>query len=230
MTNQKKGTTIQKKTVPRRPRDDRRRDSSTYDALLKATVEQLNEAGESEIRLENILAAADCSPSSLYHHFGNLRGLLDEAQIVRFSQTLLERTAVFNEAIQEIRSRDALIEFCAEQIEILVTGENGPLARSRRVDALGSTYMRPDFAKRIGEVQAESCAQLAAALRVPQLRGLIDESVDLYAVSHWVQGLFFSRCLVELVNDEKVEGKWNDLTKQAILAILFGPDVGFSPR
>ena len=222
--------TISRKPAPRRVTDRRRRESSTRDALLEATVEQLNEAGESEIRLENILAAADCSPSSLYHHFGNLRGLLDDAQIVRFSQTLVERTATFNEAIQEIKTRDELIEVCATRIGELVSDVDGPLARSRRVDALGSTYMRPDFAKRMGEVQVESCKQLAAALRVPQLRGFIDESVDLYAVSHWVQGLFFSRCLVELANDDAVGDKWNDLTKQAILAMLFGPEVGFSAR
>ncbi|MFM7409569.1 MAG: TetR/AcrR family transcriptional regulator, partial [Actinomycetota bacterium] len=215
---------------PRRSNERRGRESSTRDALLKATVEQLNEAGEAEIRLENILAAADCSPSSLYHHFGNLRGLLDDAQIIRFSQTLRERTDAFNRAIQEVKTREALIEFCARRIDELVTGVDGPLARSRRVDALGSTYMRPEFAKRMGEAQVESCEQLTAALRVPQLRGLIDESVDLYAVSHWFHGLVFSRALVDLTNDDALGDNWNALTKQAILAMLFGPEVGFAPR
>jgi len=219
--------TISRSSAPRRSRP---RESSTRDALLKAAVEQLNEAGEAEIRLENILAAADCSPSSLYHHFGSLRGLLDDAQIVRFSRTLRERTAAFNLAIQEVKTRDALIEFCARRIDELVTDADGPLARSRRVDALGSTYMRPDFAKQMGEAHTESCEEFAAALRVPQLRGLIDESVDLKAVAHWVQGLFFSRCLVELTNDDALGDSWNTLTKQAILAMLFGPEVGFAPR
>ncbi len=212
---------MQKKMVPRRSRDERRRGSSTYDALLSATVEQLNQGGEAEIRLENILAAADCSPSSLYHHFGNLRGLLDEAQIVRFSKVLQERTEAFNTAIQDVKTRDELVAFCSDWIDQLIVG-NGPIARSRRVDALGSTYMRPDFAKRMGEAQAESSQQLAAAFRVPQLRGLIAESLDLYAVSHWIQGLFFSRVLIELVNDDKLGQAWNQMTKRAILATLFG--------
>ena len=222
-------TFAKRQTAPRL-NERRKRDSSTRDILLNVTVEQLNVAGEAEIRLENILAEADCSPSSLYHHFGNLRGLLDDAQLVRFSQTLRERTAVFNEAIKEIKTRETLIEFCAKRIDELVTGVDGPLARSRRVDALGSTYMRPDFAKRMGEANTESCEQFAEALRVPQLRGLIDESIDLNAVAHWIQGLFFSRCLVDLSNDDAVGAKWNVLTKQAILAMLFGPEVGFAPR
>jgi len=222
--------TIAKKTAPRRPVERRKRDHSTRDVLLKVTVDQLNIGGEAEIRLENILAEADCSPSSLYHHFGNLRGLLDEAQIVRFSKTLLERTTAFNAAIQEITTREAIVEFCASMIDGLLTGEGGPQARSRRVDALGSTYMRADFAKRMGEAQAESCEQLAAALRVPQLRGLIDASVDLYSLAHWVQGLFFSRVLIELGNDEGVGRKWNELTMRAILTALFGPDVKIPDR
>ena len=222
--------TIAKKPAPRRPIERRKRDHSTRDILLKVTVEQLNVGGEAEIRLENILAEADCSPSSLYHHFGNLRGLLDEAQLVRFSQTLQERTAAFNKAIQEITTWDALVEFCSVAIDRLLGGEDGPQARSRRVDALGSTYMRADFAKRMGEAQAESCEQLAAALRTPQLRGLIDESVDLYALAHWVQGLVFSRVLVELGNDDTLGRKWNDLTKRAILAMLFGPSVEIPGR
>ncbi|MBU6240281.1 MAG: TetR/AcrR family transcriptional regulator [Acidobacteria bacterium] len=212
--------TIQKKMPPRRSGAGRKRDSSTYDALLNATVEQLNEGGESEIRLENILAAADCSPSSLYHHFGNLRGLLDEAQIVRFSKVLRQRTEALNAAIQNVRTRDELVSFCSDWIDQLLVGD-GPIARSRRVDALGSTYMRLDFAKRMGEAQAESCEQLASAIRVPQLRGLIDESLDLYSVAHWIQGLFFSRVLVELGHDDKLGRAWNELTKRAILATLF---------
>jgi AcrR family transcriptional regulator len=186
------------------------------------TVEQLNVGGEAEIRLETILAEADCSPSSLYHHFGNLRGLLDEAQIVRFSEVLAGRTAKFVAGVEDIKSREKLIEFCGAVIDDVMASPGG-LARSQRVNALGSTYKRPDFAKRMAQAQIESCEALAAALRVPQLRGLIDESIDLYSLAHWIQGLLFSRVLIELTNDDTLGTRWTVLTKRAILSALFDP-------
>ena len=215
--------TIAKKPAPRRPIERRKRDHSTREDLLRVTVEQLNIGGEADIRLESILAEADCSPSSLYHHFGNLRGLLDDAQIVRFSHLLSTRTAIFTRGVLDLKSREELIDYCIRSLDELMAAD-GPTARSQRVNALGSTYHRPDFAKRMAEAQHEGSEALAAALRVPQLRGLIDESVDLYSLAHWVQGLLFSRVLIELGGDDQLGKNWNQLTKRAILTALFGPE------
>jgi hypothetical protein len=89
---------------------------------------------------------------------------------------------------------------------------------------LGSTYKRPDFAKKMGVVLQENCDDLAAAFRIAQLRGLVLPSVDLRAVAVWVQGMLFGRVLAELVNDDVIEREWDALTIRAILFTMFGPD------
>ena len=196
---------------------------STRDALLRIAVEQLDEDGEAGVRLEAILAEADCSPSSLYHHFGNLRGLIEEAHIIRFARIQRERTAEFSRAIEHIETREELVRFFDAAIEQFFAA-SGVTSRGRRANALGSTYNRPDFAKRLGEAFMETCDSLAAAFRVPQLRGLILPTLDTTSFAVWVQGLFFSRVLLELTGDEVVGTQWNTHTKRAAYFLLFGTD------
>ena len=208
----------------RRRADDQPAGESTRDALLRITVAQLNEEGEAGVRLEAILAEADCSPSSLYHHFGNLRGLVEEAQIIRFAQIQRMRTEEFRNAIESVETHEELVRFLDTAIEIFLRPDGAP-SRSRRANALGSTYARPDFAKRLGEVYMETCESLGAALRVPQSRGLILDTVDTNAFAVWVQGLFFSRVLLELSGDETIGAQWNDLTRRSAYFLIFGtPD------
>jgi len=81
----------------------------------------------------------------------------------------------------------------------------------------------------MGMVLQENCDELAAAFRIAQLRGLILPTVDLRTVAVWVQGLLFGRVLAELINDDAVARRWDDLTVRAILFTLFGPDAADTP-
>jgi AcrR family transcriptional regulator len=206
---------------PRKSADGRAVAESTRDALLRITIALLNESGEAEIRIESILAEADCSPSSLYHHFGSLRGLIEEAHIARFAQIQRERTAEFRREIEYIETRQELVRFFDAAIEQFFD-PIGVISRGRRANALGSTFNRPDFAKRLGEAYMESCEALGQAIRVPQLRGLILPTLDTYSFAVWVQGIFFSRVLIELTGDDVVGARWNAYTKQAAYFLLFG--------
>ena len=210
-------------TKSQRPRARKGAAESSRDLLLRVTIAQLDEGGEDKIRLEAILAEADCSPSSLYHHFGNLRGLVDEAQIARFERQLDGRTQIVRDAFDRITDKEELIRFSIATLKGLFDTD-GAESRSSRANALGSTYKRPDFAKKMGVVLQENCDDLAAAFRIAQLRGLILPSVDLRAVAVWVQGMVFGRVLAELVNDDVIEREWDALTIRAILFTMFGPD------
>jgi AcrR family transcriptional regulator len=201
---------------------------TTRDVLLRVTVAELDEGGEEGVRLETILAEADCSPSSLYHHFGNLRGLVDEAQIVRFERQLAGRTQIVRDAFDRITDREELIQFSIATLKNLFDAE-GAESRSSRANALGSTYKRSDFAKKMGLVLQENCDDLAAAFRIAQLRGLILPTIDIRALAVWVQGMLFARVLVELINDDAMEREWDGLTVRAILFTLFGPDAADIP-
>ena len=208
---------------PRRAADGKPNPESTRDALLRITVAHLDESGEEGIRLESILAEADCSPSSLYHHFGNLRGLIDDAQIVRFSRNLAERNQMVRDRLATVETRDELVEFVVEITRKLLSND-GKGARSARINALGSTYKRPDFAKRMGLALQENCDDLADALRAPQLRGLIPASVDRHALALWFQSIFFGRALVELLDNDAIGNQWNDITVRSVLVALLGPE------
>jgi AcrR family transcriptional regulator len=215
-------------TKPRRSTAGNTAGETTRDVLLRVTVAELDEGGEEGVRLETILAEADCSPSSLYHHFGNLRGLVDEGQIVRFERQLGARTQVVREGFDSITDRDELIHFSVTVLKSLFDAD-GAESRSSRANALGSTYKRPDFAKRMGVVLQENCDELAAAFRVAQLRGLILPTIDLKAVAMWVQGMLFGRVLAELIDDDAIQREWDGLTVRAILFTMFGPDAADAP-
>ena len=205
---------------PRKRADGQPVTEPTRDALLRITVEHLNEGGEANIRLESILAEADCSPSSLYHHFGNLRGLVEEAQLVRFSKNLDQRSAHFVNAVAEISSREEMIRFARNELEKYCTAE-GAVYRSQRADALGSTYKHDLFAKRMGQAYVESCERVGKALAAAQRKKFISPEVDTEVFALWIYGIMFSRVLLELTGDEDLGQRWNAISVRAALFTLF---------
>ena len=66
---------------------------STRDALLAAALKVLGEEGEAHFSTRAVLAIANVTAPTLYHHFGNADGLLSAAVTEAFSQFLESKRA-----------------------------------------------------------------------------------------------------------------------------------------
>lgn len=194
---------------------------STKDALLRVAIETINEGGESSIRLDSILAEVGVSPSSLYHHYGNLNGLIEAAHVERFQR------AVFGNAV-ELKRRMEEVESAADFVALVEAtmdryfGAVRAIPRQHRVNALGNAFARPELLAAITDAQKNSLVIATEAVSIAQAKGFVNKDLDVAAFIAWFDGMAWGRVLIEITSDEDLGAKWNEIAKHAVHSVLFG--------
>lgn len=191
----------------------------TKDALLRVAIAAIEEVGEAHVRLEDILRDADASVSSLYHHYGNMRGLLDEAQLARFDSETGNNIKVFYDAVVRVPNKDeftALVRNTVEQAFSRSRAHN----RSSAVNAFGSIFKTPSVNERVVALEKAHVEMLAHAISHAQSKGFVRADLDVEGFSVWVMGLTFSRVIPDIMNDEAMVDSWMEMTVQSINHLL----------
>lgn len=177
------------------------------EVLLQVMIEALNEVGEAEVRLETILERAQISPSSLYHHFGNLRGLIEEAHVERYIREVYSNLDGLKKQFEDMETRDDFVRIIDENLDILLSDVR-KVPRFRRANAFGSSYGHPEFARRIAEVEREANKKTAEVLKVAQYRGFIPRSVDLEAFASWLNASLSGSVVIDQMDDPEYRERW----------------------
>lgn len=191
----------------------------TKDALLRVAIAAIEEVGEAHVRLEDILRDADASVSSLYHHYGNMRGLLDEAQLARFDAETGNNIKVFYDAVLRVANKDeftVLVRNTVEQAFSRSQAHN----RSSAVNAFGSIFKTPNVNERVVELERAHIEMLAHAISHARAKGYVRADLDVDGFSAWIMGLTFSRVIPDIMNDEAIVDSWMEMTVESINHLL----------
>lgn len=207
--------------VDRREHHAHERGNATKAALLAATMEILDEVGEANVRLEEILKRSSASPSSLYHHFGNLRGLVESAQAERFAGLALRRTDEFAAQIDSLDSPEKFAS-AADYWSGEIFSPEYKMSRRARADALGGAFSNAEFASRIGRSLMDAHRRLAEVLDKSPNRRHLRPDFDALTFAALFDALMFSRVLIELEDDPVLGASWNRSVREMIYVLLFG--------
>jgi AcrR family transcriptional regulator len=209
------GNTVKKSTTDR-PSGEREK---TKDALLRVAIAAIEEVGEAHVRLDDILRDADASVSSLYHHYGNMRGLLDEAQLARFDAETGDNIKDFYDAVLKVRNK--------EEFKVVVrVAIHDAYSRSRAhnrsiaMNAFGSIFETPDYNARVVELEKSNIDLLSRARTHAKAQGLTRPDLDVEGLSAWVMGLKFSRVIPDIMDDDAVADSWLEMTTQSVNHLL----------
>lgn len=189
------------------------------EALLRIMVRTLDECGEPGVRLEKVLKEANASVSSMYHHFGNLSGLVEAAQIVRFRRTQQLDVEYFSEELKLVKNIEEFRDLLKRAMD-RAFHENRRIVRSQRVNAAARSYQNPGYAEQLRELQRQANHSLTLALLHAQAKGFIPSHVDIETASAWWTSTTYGRYFVEILDDAALEDRWNDLAFKMALVVL----------
>lgn len=192
---------------------------SARDALLRVMVETLDECGEPGVRLEKILRDADASVSSMYHHFGNLAGLIETAQIVRFRRTQQLDVDFMTTELQSVSNVDEFRDLVKRSLARALHDDRR-LVRAQRINAAARSYQNPGYAEQLQTLQRESNYSLMLVLLQAQAKGFIPATIDIEVASAWWASTLHGRYFVEILNDSSLEDRVNGLTQQLCFSVL----------
>jgi AcrR family transcriptional regulator len=191
----------------------------TKDTLLRVAIAAIEEVGEAHVRLEDILRDADASVSSLYHHYGNMRGLLDEAQLARFDAETGDNIKVFYDAVRKVRTKDEFKVLVRETVHEAFSRSRAH-NRSSAMNAFGSIFETPEYNARVVALEKANINLLSQAILHAKAQGLTRSDLDVEGFSAWVMGLTFSRVIPDIMNDDAMVESWLEMTTQSINHLL----------
>jgi AcrR family transcriptional regulator len=194
---------------------------STKDALLRVAIETINEGGESAIRLDSILAEVGVSPSSLYHHYGNLNGLIEAAHVERFQRAVFGNAVELKRRMGEVESAAGFVALIDSMMDMFFSSVRA-IPRQHRVNALGNAFGRPELLAAITKAQKNSVVIATEAVSIAQVKGFVNKDLDAAAFIAWFDGMAWGRVLIEIQSDEDLGAKWNEIAKRAVHSLLFG--------
>jgi AcrR family transcriptional regulator len=192
---------------------------STRELLIQVTVDALDEVGEPNIRLENILATSGVSVSSLYHYFGNLRGLVDAANVARFNRVYLLDIESTRAALDKTRTKDEFRAMVISMMEdIFLPSRN--TNRRHRLLAFSGLDNNPEFVEAISQAHRSNALATSEILASAKNRGFVPVDFDPVAFGVWLSAQAFGLAVTEIMNDDVLNDKWRDQTLRATLHLL----------
>jgi AcrR family transcriptional regulator len=193
--------------------------ANSRELLLQIMIEALNEAGEANVRLDTILERAQISPSSLYHHFGNLRGLIEAAHVERYISEVYDRIDDLKTQLELMTTPQDFEKIIDGTLDHLFADERR-ISRFRRLNAIGSSFGRPEFAGQLARCELVAYQQIADVLKVAQDRGFIPASVDLLAFAAWVNTTFSGSVPIDLLDEPDLHRRWAEMVRSSTKYLL----------
>ena len=192
---------------------------ATSERLMAEAAKEIQRFGIENFDVQRVMDRAQATNGSLYHHFGSKNGLIAAAELQELVHHLSSDNRVFRTMVEECRTR---VEFwrAAEHIVEAVASSTRSGVRVWRARAVTLALDNKKVAKTVRNAQIEETKHVAETLRIAQERGFIDTSIDLEAVSYWMQGQFFGFILLEMGDTDRLRHEWKRASITGLRSVL----------
>lgn len=182
-------------------------------------MDAIDEHGESGVRLEEVLTSAGASVSSLYYHYGNLRGLIDQAQLTRFAQAYVDNVTEFLRRLETLSTTTEVADLVRQTVAAVYDIDRMPI-RQKRLHSLGAVYLNDQLRSAVADLERASAERTAGAVRELQRRGFVSADLDAFAWSLWFNTQVYALAVVDLLDNQSVRDAWIAQTADATVLSL----------
>ena len=189
--------------------------------ILELAISAIDEGGEAAVRVNDLATEAGVTVPTLYRHFGSRDGLVEAAQTYRFRKTQFVDGSVLAASLAKCKNQDELRKALRKELLTHFDTDRWEL-RQVRLNALGAGYARPELAASLALAQKQGAMGIAEMLSPFQKKGWIRKDIDLPATVYWFMGQILGRVLIEMGDNPVSQKKWNDVSLEGIMAVIFG--------
>ncbi|CAB5012209.1 unannotated protein [freshwater metagenome] len=205
-----------------KPPAPQQRSESTVDIVLKAVIRRLEDSGESQLTIDDILLETGVSKGSLYYHFGDREGLIYAARIAQYSSYLESDSEELRSGLLTCTTFDQFVENLLG-LTILSMQKNDRKIRAMRLNTISSAYGRPDLWYALQEKQNQYTNAITEVFEYGQKMGWVRTDITAHALGIFVQGHALSRILVDLDHNEIEAESWVKVMKLTFDVIFTPP-------
>lgn len=165
------------------PSDDQ--DQSARQRIVEAAVRAIDEGGEAAVRISTVAREAGVTQGMISYYFGGREGLIQEAQMLRFSSVVNDDIKALEKKARETTDVQDLREFLALVTRQIVTIDRAS-ARATRLMAIGAALPRPDLLDVIADAQSTLVDELEKVILIGQARDLVRKDRDPRALAVFI--------------------------------------------
>ena len=195
---------------------------ATARALLEAARRQIEANGEAGFRVDEVLAEAGASPSSLYNYFVSREALIEATLIDIARSQGNEDVAFVQRAIDSATTpADALM-----LLQAVVRAAQQPERverRRKRLQMFASALRRPTLLAAVTEVENDTTRGYNDTIIEAQRRGLFRSDRDPTMITKFVRSLVFGQVAYELSNQSFDELAWGGIVDDVLAELLLPP-------
>jgi AcrR family transcriptional regulator len=184
--------------------------------ILAAAVTVLRTHGADAVRIDDILATAKASASSLYHHFGDRQGLIKAAVAVVNEHLAASEDPGHLDDGYAATTHEEFCDYIVRQIRRAATSDENRMRRTLRVQGAAASIGEPPSADT--QFQVLMTSTIAAVFEDAKSRHIINAELDSFAYCAWFQSMLLGQLLTEPTQPD-VE-RWLDIATPAALAPL----------
>jgi AcrR family transcriptional regulator len=160
-------------------------DQSARQRIVEAAVKAIDEGGEAAVRISTVARDAGVTQGMISYYFGGREGLIQEAQLIRFSSVVNEDIKTLEKKAREATDIEDLRSFLtAVTREIVNLGRAS--ARATRLMAIGAALPRPDLLEVVAEAQSTLVDEMEKVILIGQARDLVRKDRDPRALAVFI--------------------------------------------
>jgi len=188
----------------------------TRERILTAAVVVLVTRGADAVRIDEILITADASASSLYHHFGDRKGLIRAASAVVNDQLVASEDRSNLDGGYAATTPEEFCDYVVGQLRRAAISDENRSRRTQRVRLAAESIGEPPTDD--VRMQTLMMSTIADLFEDAKSRHLINPELDTFAYAMWFQGMLLGQLLTESMQPD-VE-RWLAVAIPAALAPL----------
>ena len=188
----------------------------TRERILASTVAVLRTRGADAVRIDDILVTANASASSLYHHFGDRKGLIQAAAAVVREQLAASEDPGHLDDGFAATTHDEFCDYIVRELRRAATSDVNRRRRLQRVRLAAASIGGPPTDD--SQFQTLMTSTIAELFEDAKARHLINPELDSFAYCAWFQGMLLGQLLTESTQADAE--RWLEVASPAALAPL----------
>ena len=193
----------------------------TRTKLLEATMAAIAENGEAAVRVQKIAEAVGVREPSVYHFFKNREALVEAAHIEMYRRSYVAMVQPFQAGAALADNAEDFQRIVKKILSLIFVPERAEI-RSTRMAVMGAAQSSPIVAEAINQINFDIGSGMAEVFVMAQEKNWMRKDVDPLATAYWINGQILGRVMAEMNQSQVDLEKWNAVSEDAILHLLFG--------
>ena len=187
----------------------------TATKLMDTVSTMLDSSHPHDIIVDDILKKSGVSRSSLYHHFGDFSGLIQDTLLRRFSANVDADGQAMMTVAEASTSKEDYWRRIRELSSYTQLPSRAPV-RAERSRMISMASSDPDFQKALSREQDRVTQTMAKAIAVAQGKGWVTQELSAQAVAVFLQAYSLGRAVDDIAGDKVPNEEWVLLVEKVL--------------